>query len=191
MALEGLSEAELARGCRGGDPNAWREFVRRYTPLVYRLSYRMLRSAGEAEDVSQEVFLRMFRSFDTYDPTRPLDPWIGRTTYHACLRKLESVARKREQANDPAALEIVADGQALDPEQIAAGQEATTILSRAMEGLSAQDRALLDLRYREGLSDAEVSEATGMPINTVKTRIFRARGRLREWLGPLLKGGEP
>jgi RNA polymerase sigma-70 factor (ECF subfamily) len=189
MALEGLSQAELARRCRGGDPDAWREFVRRYTPLVYRLSFRMLRSAGEAEDASQEVFFRMYRSFDTFDSTRPLDPWIARTTYHACLRRLESVTRRREQPSEPAVLATVEDGQVLDPEQAAAGQEATAFLSRALEGLSAQDRALLDLRYREGLSDAEVSEATGMPVNTVKTRIFRARGRLREWLGPLLKGG--
>jgi RNA polymerase sigma-70 factor (ECF subfamily) len=190
MALESLSEADLARRCRRGDPHAWRELVRRFTPLVYRLSFRMLRDAGEAEDASQEVFLRMHRSFDSYDATRPLAPWISRTTYHACLRRLETATRRPERAGDPDPLATVEDQVTRSPEQAAAASEATALLARALEDLPAQDRALLDLRYREGLSDAEVSEATGMPVNTVKTRIFRARARLREWLAPLLTRSE-
>ncbi len=129
----------------------------------------------------------MHRSFDTYDPTRPLAPWISRVTYHVCLRRLESAGRTAH-STEPDALAEIADEGSPSPEQSAASQEAAAILARALEGLPAQDRALLDLRYREGLSDAEVSEATGMPVNTVKTRIFRARARLREWLAPLLSG---
>ncbi len=191
MALESASEAELARRCRRGDPDAWRELVRRFTPLVYRLSLRMLRSGAEAEDVSQEVFLRMHRSFDSYDPTRPLAPWVSRTTYHACLKRLQTAARRVEHVEAGAALAEERDPEAPSPEQAAAGGEATALLLRALQDLPAQDRALLDLRYREGLSDAEVSEATGMPVNTVKTRIFRARARLRGWLAPLLRRSSP
>lgn len=159
--------------------------MRRFTPLVYRLSFRMLRDGAEAEDVSQEVFLRMHRSLDGYDPTRPLAPWVSRTTYHACLRRLQTSARRSGQLEREPSLAEGAD-PAPGPEQAAEASEAAVLLARAVEGLPAQDRALLDLRYREGLSDAEVSEATGIPVNTVKTRIFRARARLREWLAPLL-----
>jgi len=180
-----MSEADLARRCRNGDPKAWRELIRRFTPLVYRVAFRMLKRQDEAEDVSQEVFLRMHKSFGTYDPTRSLAPWVARTTYNACLRRLEKVGKRSESA-DPEALTHVQDERAPSPEESAASQEATRILEKALTELSAQDRALLDLRYREGLSDAEVAEATGMPVNTVKTRIFRARGRLRSWLSPLL-----
>ncbi len=190
MALESLSEAELARRCRRGDPAAWRALVERFTPLVYRLAVRMVRDGAEAEDVSQEVFLRMHRSFDTYDATRPLAPWVARTAYHACLRRLEGAAR-RELSSDPGGLADLPDEQARTPEQAAAGHETSALLLRALHDLPAQDRALLDLRYREGLSDAEVAEATGMPVNTVKTRIFRARGRLRGWLAPLLRRSTP
>jgi RNA polymerase sigma-70 factor (ECF subfamily) len=190
MALESLPEAELARRCRRGDPDAWRSLVERFSPLVYRLGVRMLRDGAEAEDVSQEVFLRMHRSFDGYDPTRPLAPWVARTAYHACLRRLEGAAR-RELAGDPDVVAELPDDRARSPEQAAAGGEASTLLLRALQDLPAQDRALLDLRYREGLSDAEVAEATGMPVNTVKTRIFRARARLRGWLTPLLRRTAP
>lgn len=190
MGLESSSEADLARSCRRGDAEAWRELVRRFTPLVYRLSHRMLRDGAEAEDVSQEVFLRMHRSFDGYDPTRPLAPWVSRTTYHACLRRLQASARKAGRLEREPSLAAGVDPDAPSPEQAAEAGEAAALLARAVEELPAQDRALLDLRYREGLSDAEVSEATGMPVNTVKTRLFRARARLRGWLAPLLTRGD-
>jgi RNA polymerase sigma factor (sigma-70 family) len=190
MALESASEAELARRCRRGDPSAWAELVRRFTPLVYRLSFRMLRDGVEAEDVSQEVFLRMHRSFDGYDPTRPLAPWVSRTTYHACLRRLQTAAKRAGQVAREPSLAEEASGSP-GPEQQAQANEAAALLARAVEELPAQDRALLDLRYREGLSDAEVSEATGMPVNTVKTRLFRARAKLRAFLAPLLSRSEP
>jgi RNA polymerase sigma-70 factor (ECF subfamily) len=189
MALEPSTDAELARRCRRGDPDAWRELVHRFTPLVHRLSLRMLRDGAEAEDASQEVFVRIHRSLDGYDPTRPLAPWISRTAYHACLRRLQSAAPRAGRLDPEAALAEEAS-EAPSPEERAAEQEGAALLARAVEGLAAQDRALLDLRYREGLSDAEVAEATGMPVNTVKTRIFRARARLREWLAPRLSKGD-
>lgn len=162
--------------------------MRRFTPLVYRLALRMLRNGAEAEDVSQEVFVRMHRSFDGYDPTRPLAPWVSRTTYHAALRRLQASARRADRLEREAALAAEADPAAPSPEQAAEASEAAALLAQAVGELAAQDRALLDLRYREGLSDSEVSEATGIPVNTVKTRIFRARARLREWLAPKLGG---
>jgi len=193
MALESLSEAELARRCRRGDPAAWRALVQRFTPLVYRLARRMLRHQAEAEDVSQEVFLRMHRSFHSYDPTRPLAPWVARTTYHAALRRLEATSR-RALAGEPACddpLLALPDERRPSPEEAAASGEASALLERALDELPAQDRALLELRYGEGLSDAEVAEAAGMPVGTVKTRLLRARARLRRWLAPLLRRDAP
>jgi RNA polymerase sigma-70 factor (ECF subfamily) len=187
MALDRPSDADLARRCRRGDPLAWREMVRRFTPLVYRLACGMLRSESEAEDATQEVFLRMHRSFDTFDPTRPMTPWVARAAYNACLRRLEQSRRRHPASGEPEELEAIEDTARPNPEQEAERQEALGFLSRALAELPAQDRALLDLRYREGLSDAEVAEATGMPVNTVKTRIFRARARLRAWIAPLVR----
>ncbi|MGC4118239.1 MAG: RNA polymerase sigma factor [Myxococcales bacterium] len=186
--LEKLPEADLARRCRKGDAHAWRELVRRFTPLVYRLSLRMLRTGAEAEDASQEVFLRMHRSFSTFDATRPMTPWVARTAYHVCLRRLQSASSRAlgdGQDLDGDEPLSVADAQSTSPELAAEAAEAHSLLTSALFDLPAQDRALLDLRYREGLSDSEVAEATGMPVNTVKTRIFRARGRLRRFLAPL------
>src|SRR5690349_11923874 len=81
-------DAELCRDARRGDARAWRMLVRRHTPRVYRLAARMLGPGAEAEDACQEAFMRAHASFDGYDPERPLGPWLGRITYHACLKRL-------------------------------------------------------------------------------------------------------
>jgi RNA polymerase sigma-70 factor (ECF subfamily) len=181
-----IRDADLARRCRQGDAAAWRMLIRRCAPLVYRVALQVLRNPADAEDASQEVFLRIHRSFDTFDATRPLAPWVSRITYNTCLQRLRSAA-SRHVATAPEAFERDPDSRQVGPETLAARQEAGALLQEALDCLSAQDRALLDLRYREGLSDAELAEATGMPVNTVKTRLFRARKALRRRLGPKLR----
>ncbi len=180
-------DSDLARLCRQGDAAAWRRLVRRFTPLVYRVALRMLRTTAAAEDASQEVFMRVHRSFHSFDPTRPLAPWISRIAYNVCLRQIQKTGRRGETLTDPVAMPQPEPERGSGPEERTATREASGFLLEAVDRLPAQDRALLTLRYREGLSDAEVAEATGMPVGTVKTRIFRARARLRQDLGPVLE----
>jgi RNA polymerase sigma-70 factor (ECF subfamily) len=186
MARTTVTDAELARRCRQGDAEAWKLLIRRCSPLVYRVALRMLRNPADADDATQEVFMRIHKSFDTFDATRPLSPWVSRITYNACLQRLRS-AQARNVATEPEVFERRSDDHEPGPETAAAGREAGELLHAAMGHLSAQDRALLDMRYREGLSDAELAEATGMPVNTVKTRLFRARKALRKRLAPTLR----
>jgi RNA polymerase sigma-70 factor (ECF subfamily) len=183
MAAE-VDDAELARNCREGEPGAWRELVQRFTPLVYRLALRMLRSPADAEDAAQKTFLRVHRSLHTYDPGRPLAAWISRIAYHVALRRLGDRSDRALAAGvEPD--ELGDDGIA-GPDHGAEAHEAESLVDEALDRLSAQDRALVTLRYREGLSDAELAEATGMPVGTVKTRLFRARAVLRRLLAPAM-----
>jgi len=181
--MAGTGDADLARRCRAGDQAAWRTLVRAQAPLAWRLAWRVLGDAREAEDAVQETFTRVHASFDTYDPTRPLAPWIARIAWNASLRRL-AIVRAQERVAVVDEADDVPDDREPGPEAARASSEATRDVAAALARLSAQDRGLLDLRYREGLTDAEVAEATGMPVGTVKTRIFRARARLKEWLGP-------
>ena len=71
-------EAELHKRSVAGDAGAWRELIRRHSPAIYRLALRMLRSPVEAEDASQDVFARMYGSFGSYDPARPMGPWVSK-----------------------------------------------------------------------------------------------------------------
>jgi RNA polymerase sigma-70 factor (ECF subfamily) len=146
----------------------------------------MLRNPCEAEDACQEALVRVVRSFDTYDPTRPLGPWVGRIAYHVCLKRLGNKTRQRTELEDAQALGERLSEDGPGPETRAAAREAAEFLEAALAELPAQDRALVTLRYREELSEAEMSEVTGMPVNTIKTRLHRARARLRGLLQPVL-----
>jgi len=182
-----MSDADLSRRCRRGDPAAWRLLVRRTSPTAYRVAVRMLGAGGDADDACQEVFVRVHRSFHTYDPTRPLRPWVARIAYNVCLRQLGSAARRYTDATDPVALQDAPEPSPSDPERRFAAREAGEIVWGALEGLSAQDRVLVTLRYQDGLSQAEVAEAMDVPVNTVKSRLHRARARLRAALAPRLE----
>lgn len=151
--------------------------------MAYRIAYRMLGEAALAEDATQETFLRVFRSFNSYDATRALEPWVARITVNVCARRLQAKsAGERPREDTDAASSLFEDALAPSPERQAASRELLRSLEDGFEQLTPQDRALLTLRFREGLSDSEVSGAMHMPINTVKTRIHRARAQLARHL---------
>ncbi|NNF99458.1 MAG: RNA polymerase sigma factor [Desulfobacteraceae bacterium] len=181
------TDSEISRGCRRNDPRAWRGLVEKYTPMVYRIAVRMLINDRDAEDVSQEVFLRVHRYISGYDPTRPLAPWLARITYNSCLKRLpriQQIARNETPLED---YDPVDDRQSSNPAYEVGAADTRRQVSAALDRLSAQDRALLVLRYREGFTDSEIAESTRMPVGSVKSRLHRARGKLRKMLAPLFK----
>jgi RNA polymerase sigma-70 factor (ECF subfamily) len=182
-------DVALSQRARLGDPRAWRTLIRRHTPMVYRLAARMLGPGAEAEDACQEAFMQAHQSFDGYDTARPLAPWLGRITYHVCLKRLAKLQRLRLVDVDDA-LEHLAPDSADDPERETSQRQLGAQLETAMQHLSAQDRALVTLRYLDGLTDAEVGDAVGMNRHTVRTRLHRARMLLMRVLAPML-GGRP
>lgn len=133
----------------------------------------------------------MHRSFDSFDPTRTLKPWVSKITYNVCLRRREGLINRATSVVSPEILDATRRGEFDDPEAAVAGSQASEHLARAMASLSEEDRALLTLRYREGLSDSEVADASEMRISTVKTRIFRARAQLKQSLWRMLRGETP
>lgn len=179
-----LSDAELARRCRAGDPNAWRLLVRRVSPLVWRIAVRILGRGAGAEDAGQEALMRVHRAFDQFDATRPLEPWVARITYNVCLKQL----KKRPQVAQPSPIDDPDPGPS--PEAQVALAEAGQLVTEALDRLTPEDRVLVTLTYQDGMSNSEVAEAMDMPIGTVKTRLHRARGRLRRWLAPRLRRGD-
>lgn len=187
MAENELSDAEISRGCRQDDPEAWRHLVRQFTPLIYRVAIRMLKDQQAAEDTTQEVFMSVHRAIESHNPTRPLAPWLARITYNSCLKRLDKT--KRQSAWESAGEEkthLVADPLP-SPEFRAHQHQVSQHIDNALDRLSAQDRGLIVMRYREGFSDSEISQATRMPVGTVKTRLHRARGKLKQYLAPLFK----
>jgi RNA polymerase sigma-70 factor (ECF subfamily) len=186
MVENEISDADISRGCRQNDPQAWRQLIQNYTPLVYRIAYRMLKDTLAAEDVSQEVFMNVHRFITSHDPTRPLGPWLARITYNTSLKRLAKSTKvaQQEQAMDQ---NVMADNIQITPEYQVQHLQRSEIIVTALNRLPAQDRALVIMRYREGFSDTEIAEATRLPVGTVKTKLFRARKKLKRFLKPFFK----
>lgn len=159
--------------------------------MVLRVALRVLKDETEAHDACQEVFMRVMRSFHTYDPTRPLAPWIARISYNVCLRRIEQRSRRSDLPNDEPADDLLVAASNATPEQAASRSESAALLEQALGRLPEQDRMLLVLRYRDDISESELSEVADMPVGTIKTRLHRARQKLKTMLYPSLGKERP
>ena len=171
-----LEETELVGRARRGDVSAYEELVRRYQRIAYRTAY-LIAGQAEAEDATQQAFVKAYRSLDRFDPARPFRPWL--------LRIVANEARNlRRSAGRRAGLELTLSGEPEvvepSPEHASIARERRQTLLRAMGRLSESDREVLGLRYFLDLSEAEMAEALDVPPGTVKSRLSRAMDRLRD-----------
>lgn len=170
------SDGELAALALGGQERAFREFLRRYRAVVYRLIRNNVRDGDEALDLTQETFVAAFAALRRYDPERPFKLWIARIA----LNKCRDWARRRavRQFFTRAAPIDEAFGVASDdasPEAEAGDRAELARVSMAISRLPTKLREVLVLRAVEGMSQAEAAEALGVTEKTIETRLYRAR----------------
>jgi RNA polymerase sigma factor (sigma-70 family) len=186
-------DAALAQAARAGDTEAYEELVLRYQQVAFRTAFLIVRSAPDAEDVTQEAFVKAYRAMDRFRPGAPFRPWILSIVANEARNRRRSVARRRERPPFPAwsgdagaAPSEPADPQAT-PEQEAERHEQRDVLLAAMRDLSEEDRLVLAYRWFLDLSESEMAEAMGVARGTVKSRLSRAMARLRTRLtgGPV------
>lgn len=167
-------DSELVCGCLAGDADALRAFVQRFQAVVFGLCFRMLSHREDAEDVSQEVFLRAFRNLRQWDPDRPLIPWLLTIAANRCRTWLSN-RRRRDLPAEFA--ENIADPAAGAPRTDLAEE-----LQLALDKLREDYRLCFVLYHLSELSLAEIAEATGSPEGTIKTWLHRARRELADHL---------
>jgi RNA polymerase sigma-70 factor (ECF subfamily) len=170
-----LAEAQLIAQAQAGDQLAFAELVERYQVAVYNLCYRMLGQDQDAEDAAQEVFLRIFRQLGTYNPSHRFSTWVLSIASHYCIDQL----RKRRLSLVPLdSIVAWAHSRQAQPDEVAIDGERRTDVQRLLSALPEKYRVAVVLRYWYDLSYAEISQALGLPENTVKTRLHRARQML-------------
>jgi RNA polymerase sigma-70 factor (ECF subfamily) len=162
------SEA-LARAARGGDLDAFEALVRRYQRRVYGLAYQHLRDPDEAQDLAQEVFVRLYRNLDRYDPARPFQPWFWRLAGNV------AATYRRHRPAAPIELPDIAASAA-------AGREDALPLERALADLSDDLRLPVLLHYYLDQPLDEIALTMGLSLSAVKSRLHRARAVLRRLL---------
>lgn len=155
----------LARQAGGGDLEAFEELVRRLQRRVFGLAYQHLRDANEAEDLAQEIFLRLYRNLHRFDPERRFEPWFWKLAANACL----NYARRRV----PIPQELAVTGS---PPHEESG------LTAALAELDPGFRLPILLHYYADLPLEEVACAMGLTVAAVKSRMHRGRALLRRAL---------
>jgi RNA polymerase sigma-70 factor (ECF subfamily) len=167
-------DAVLVRRCLAGDPAAARALVERFQADVIGLCYRLLDNRHDAEDVAQEVFLRVFRSLKRWDEERPLRPWVLGIAVNRCRTW---VGRR---AKGPELVEYLHEAPDLRPADDTA--ELHREIRAAVDDLRSEYRGVFVLFHEHGQSYEEIAAAVGRPIGTVKTWLHRARLELLDRL---------
>lgn len=186
--------AELMRRLQGGEVEAFRALVETYQHRLINFCFRLLGNRAEAEEIGQEVLLRVYRQARRYRTDRPFEPWVYRIATNLCLNALRS--RKRHPtvsleapqgaSEDAPSLAEVLPTQDPSPAQTAASRERLAYLQQAISELPPRQRVALALREYQGFSYEQIAQTLGTSRKGVETLLYRAketlRGRLRRLL---------
>lgn len=172
-------DAELVVRAREGDEAAFRRLVEKYTAVAYRTAYGFVRDEHLARDLSQEAFIRAFRSLDSYDVARPFATWLRRITVNVSIDELRRRRRRPESALEA----DLAASNGPDPSHAAELGEQKQAVWEVLNQLPDKYRTVMVLKEIEQLSTEEVAEVIGRPAVSVRWRLHRARKLFRDkWL---------
>ncbi|MDI9473211.1 MAG: RNA polymerase sigma factor [Bacillota bacterium] len=172
------SDQELVAKTLKGHKSAFDELVERYAKKVYNLSLRMTRDPADAEDLTQEVFLRAYRSLNTYNPAYSFVNWILKIASNLCIDHLRRKGDVRDDSDELLSLEVQKTYP--DPESAALYSEQVSEIEKALMSLPPKYQLVMLLLYAEDLKYEQIAEILDEPIGTVKTKIHRARKILKE-----------
>jgi RNA polymerase sigma factor (sigma-70 family) len=171
-----MDDCALVEAIRSGDSQATRLLVERYHGVVFGLCLRMLSHRHDAEDVTQETFLRALRAIFGFDSARPIRPWLLEIAANRCRTSL-SLRARRPRIDTTLALDRVDPRSGLqDPDDLA-GE-----LQQAVDRLRPEYRLVFLLFHEQNLSYEEIAQSVDRPVGTVKTWLHRARAEMAEHL---------
>lgn len=170
--------AELLAALAAGDRSAFARITRAHYDLVYRIAWRMLGGSGDAEDVAQDVFLRLWRNAGQVRQAGSLRAWLARVATNLAIDRLRR--RRPDEVSELPELVDPGPGPDRQAERRAAGE----IVSAAIAGLPERQRVAMVLTYYEELPNAEVAEVLGVSVEAVESLLARARRKLKEALEP-------
>ena len=179
-----MTDEELVQAVRAGDAAQFEPLMRRYNQRLFRVARAIVGSDDEAEDVAQQAYVNAFLHLDQFEARSRFSTWLTRIAIHEALARVRK-AKRMEAIGDPAGDGSGIDGvgsPAAGPEERAYRRELAAIIERAVATLPDSVRAVFMLRDVEGLSTQETAECLGLNDDTVKTRLHRARIRLRRTL---------
>ena len=183
---EGLAAAtdqEIVALARAGHEPAYRELIRRYERPLFSLVFRMVRERELAEDLAQETFVKALNALDSYRPEFKFSTWIYKIAHNSAVDHLRRHAgRERSLVNGPEGdnYDLPIESGRLTPEQESEREERRLEIETVVKSLPSTYRELIVLRHSQDLTYEEIVDVTGLPLGTVKNRLFRAREMMRQ-----------
>jgi RNA polymerase sigma-70 factor (ECF subfamily) len=182
--MSGTEEKALVERCRQGQDEAWRELVDRFGQKIYSVAYHFTLKREDAEELAQEIFLKIFENLERYDGSYPLVAWIVSVSRNLCIDRY----RRRKRENSFRFISDDSVGPLLkaadDPAAETLQRERAKLLFSALAEIPEDLAEILVLRDLDGLAYEEIGKALALPDGTVKSRLFRARSevarRIRE-----------
>jgi len=178
VLVEEQKDEDLIKATLSGDDEAFAELVRRHKRKVFRIAARFARNDSELDDISQEVFIKVYQTLKKYRGEAPFEHWVSKITINTCYDELRK--QRREGRNVP--LDDIAFSLGDSPKEDIAAGEALEILRHALTRLRPEDRLVITLLNLEEKSVRDVSALTGWSEANVKVRAFRARKELKRIL---------
>jgi len=170
------SPDDLIERCLAGDQSAWEDIVRRHWRKVFNIAYQFVGKHDEAEDLTQDIFLKVFRSLASYDRRANFQTWLVSVSRNLCIDHYRSVRKERQVVDrtaDPTEAKVVSTDAG--PITALEQRDQRALLRQALEQLPLPLRTAVVLRDLRELSYQEIAQQLGLPEGTVKSRINRGR----------------
>ena len=188
-----MNDSELIPRAASGDRSAFQTLVERYRPMVYRVAYQFAGNHHDADDIAQEVFIKVYRSLDRFRQDSQFTSWLYRIAMNACIDYRRRQAPSGGSAEEAELVLMNTPEETPGPEDRAYAGELGAALETAVKALPAGQRLVFVMRHHEGLKLSEIAEALGLAEGTVKRQLHAAVHRLRRVLSDarLAVGGRP
>jgi RNA polymerase sigma-70 factor (ECF subfamily) len=179
-----MADLDLITRAAGGDPTAFQELVERHRSMVYRVAYQFAGNHHDAEDIAQEVFIKVYRSLDRFRQDAQITSWLYRIAMNACIdhRRRHASAGAAPSADEAEQTLLNTPEETPGPEERAYAGELGQLLESEVARLPPGQRIVFVMRHHQGLKLTEIADALGLAEGTVKRQLHAAVHRLREAL---------
>ena len=182
-----LSDIELIDQTLGGNQAAYADLIKRHQRFVFTLALRFVKNREDAEEVTQDCFVKAYKSLALFQRQSKFSTWLYSIVYTTGMSSLRKKRVETSSIHDEDNSIQIANQTAAFDDNSAENQSRSFYLNQAIDQLLPDDAAIITLFYKGEQSLEEISQALGMPTNTVKVKLFRARHRLKETLERNLK----
>ena len=191
--LDSAAEQALVDRSRRRDLDAFAKIVDAYQARIFGFVKRMIRNDEEAQDVTQEVFIKAFQAMHRFDGRSSLRTWLFKIAHNLCVDRV----RRQDRAPSSSSLTAMTDeDETIDlpdyrwsPEDVVLNDELATVVEHAIETMSDKLRTVLLLHDKEDMAYEEIAAAVDVPVGTVKSRLFLARAHLQKHLSAYFSAG--